>query len=91
LEICVKTLGEGLVFGAVRNEYAVKLQRGACKRAHVSDEVLGNTCTAQKGFGDLALAAVDRVDANHRRERVAQAVEPLHGAQVNVPEDRESN
>ena len=79
LQIGVKAVGEVLVLGGVADEAGVEVEGRAGERLHVRDEVLGDACAAKEDFGDLALAAVDGVDADGGGAVVLDACRgPLH-------------
>jgi hypothetical protein len=90
LQIGIEAFRELHIFGRVADKAGVKLNRlhGRDQNPYLGYERLRNTSSPKKNFGDFAVGAIDRVNANRRRPAMFTRFQALGLAQINVAEVR---
>jgi hypothetical protein len=70
LQLVVQAVGEGLIDMAVANKAGVELEGAPDQRFDVGDEVLRHTNPSKEDVGNIALRAIEGIDANGGRSEM---------------------
>jgi hypothetical protein len=86
LQVSIKPFSKVLVLASIANKAGIVLDRMGHQRAHVDNEVIWNTSSAQKDLRNMACGAVDGINANSRWISMLHCLKPFHRTQINVIE-----
>src|SRR5271157_4756726 len=84
LQALVQTVSKLLVLARIADEAGVELDRAADKGTDVGDELVGQARAAQKDIWDLALRAIDRINADGGGSSMAHGLQSFDRGQIDI-------